>query len=364
MEIGFLPQDYVVNAVREVDKGIESDFLVRAIRVKNTTSTPLKLKEYCFDIKIKGKTVKQVAYPQEMMEGLAGNLATNVKDMEDRGPEITQIFLGTERFWDAGRVSDTPTLKPNQEQGLLLEHFRVLRKATVDACVVTLSYTQDGKEKSARCRIPIVQYENKNSYIFPLKGAWLVVNNYDYIHVHRRMHSQEFAMDLMQLSPDFRLIPDSKAANEDYCHYAKEIYAIADGEVVSSFDGIPENPAGLGSRLPKKEWDRLKKKHGFVAWAAGNYVILKHSGDEYSFYAHMIPGSLTVKKGDRVKQGQVIGRVGNSGNSDAPHLHFHLMNGPSILSARGLPCRFSNLKDMGGEALSFIEMNHSIVHAE
>ena len=78
----------------------------------------------------------------------------------------------------------------------------------------------------------------------------------------------------------------------------------------------------------------------------------------------MIPGTLTVKRGDLVKQGQVIGLVGNSGNSDAPHLHFHLMNGPSVLSARGLPCRFSNLKNIEGESLLFIEENNSIVHAE
>jgi hypothetical protein len=275
-----------------------------------------------------------------------------------------QMFLGAERFWDNESIAPTPILKPNQETGILLEHFKILKKSPVDECAVSISYLQSGKEKSTVCRIPIVPYENKNRYIFPLKGAWLVANNYDNIHVHRLMHSQEFGIDLIQLTNDFKFSPKKKSANKDYPCYGKEIYAVADGEVINCFNEFPENPPGFGSRLPKEKWDRLKKRYGFVAGVAGNYIILRHSGDEYSFYAHMIPGSLTVKKGELVKQGQVIGLVGNSGNSDAPHLHFHLMNGPSILSGRGLPCQFSNLRDITGEPLLLIAENNSIVHAE
>jgi len=362
MELSFLPSGYVINAPREVPGGsIESDFMIRAVRIKNTLSDPVTIDQIKFDLRIEGKSVKLILDPEEAIEGLCKSLSKTIPGIQG---EVGQVFLGSDKFWDIGLVSSESRLEPGQETGLLLEHFKISKAKPIDECVVGVTYLHNNTQKEATLTIPVKEYRNKNDFIFPLRGAWLAVNTHYDIHFHRRMHSQEFAMDLMRMIPDFRLIPHPKAANSDYCFYGEDIYAIADGEVTSCFDDIPENPAGLGSRLPADEWGKLKEKHGFVPWAAGNFVILKHSGEEYSFYAHMIPGSLTVKKGDKVKQAQIIGKLGNSGNSDAPHLHFHLMAGPSILSARGLPCRFTNLKDMTGEPLPFIEENNSIVHAE
>lgn len=69
----------------------------------------------------------------------------------------------------------------------------------------------------------------------------------------------------------------------------------------------------------------------------GNHVVLDLGGGVYAMYAHMIPGSLTVKPGDMVTEGQVLGKLGNTGNANASHLHFQLMNGPSLLEADSLP---------------------------
>jgi murein DD-endopeptidase MepM/ murein hydrolase activator NlpD len=70
----------------------------------------------------------------------------------------------------------------------------------------------------------------------------------------------------------------------------------------------------------------------------------------YAFYAHIIPGTITVKVGDQVKKGQVLGRLGNSGNSDAPHLHFHLGDANAPLGSEGIPWvfeRFERLDKLG-----------------
>jgi murein DD-endopeptidase len=69
----------------------------------------------------------------------------------------------------------------------------------------------------------------------------------------------------------------------------------------------------------------------------GNYVILDLGQGRYAFYAHLQPGSLRVKAGDKVRRGQVIGLVGNSGNSTEPHLHFHISDANSPLGSDGLP---------------------------
>jgi len=85
--------------------------------------------------------------------------------------------------------------------------------------------------------------------------------------------------------------------------------------------------------------------------AAGNIIVIRHKGEEYSFYAHLKQGSIHVKKGDRVKQGQVIAKVGHSGNSTEPHLHLQISNGPDPFRSRAVPVKFSHIQgDAIGES--------------
>ena len=77
--------------------------------------------------------------------------------------------------------------------------------------------------------------------------------------------------------------------------------------------------------------------------ADGNFVVLDIGGS-FVLYAHMQPGSVTVKPGATVKRGDVLGKVGNTGNTQAPHLHLHVMDGPSPLMANGIPYVFEEFK--------------------
>jgi len=81
--------------------------------------------------------------------------------------------------------------------------------------------------------------------------------------------------------------------------------------------------------------------------AAGNRVVVDIGEGRFAFYAHMQPGSVRVKVGDKVKTGQVLGLLGNSGNTDTPHLHFHVMDGPSPLVSNGLPYVFTGFTGQG-----------------
>lgn len=81
--------------------------------------------------------------------------------------------------------------------------------------------------------------------------------------------------------------------------------------------------------------------------AGGNWIVVDIGGGHFAFYAHLQPHSLTVKAGDRVRPGEVLGRLGNSGNSTAPHLHFHLMDGPSPLASNGLPYELTHFSSPG-----------------
>jgi hypothetical protein len=137
--------------------------------------------------------------------------------------------------------------------------------------------------------------------------------------------AQRYAIDWIQLTSDDRLATGDPKRNESYPQFGAEALAVAPATVVHVQDGLPEGTPGA---FPP----------GVTAMTAdGNAVVLDLGGGRYALYAHFQPGSIRVRVGDRVVRGQVLGLVGNTGNSDAPHLHFHVMDGPSPLASNGVP---------------------------
>lgn len=139
--------------------------------------------------------------------------------------------------------------------------------------------------------------------------------------------AQRYAVDWEQIDRQNRIFAGPKDALRSYAIYGKEALAVANARVVSIVDGLPEQvPGRFPPNIPIEQAD-------------GNAVVLDLGDGNYALYAHFQPGSLRVKAGDQVARGQVLGLVGNSGNSVAPHLHFQVMDGPSALAANGLPYR-------------------------
>lgn len=144
--------------------------------------------------------------------------------------------------------------------------------------------------------------------------------------IHGRMFTaQRFAIDWEQLDEQHRIVVGDRADPASYVIYGAPVLAVADARVVATVDGLPDSPPGaLPSNLPLDQAD-------------GNHVILDLRDGRFALYAHLKPGSVRVGKGQRVRRGQVLGLVGTSGNSSEPHLHFHVMDGPSALAASGVP---------------------------
>ena len=149
--------------------------------------------------------------------------------------------------------------------------------------------------------------------------------------------AQRFAIDWSQLGPDGMLARNGGKTNADFYAYGAPVMAVADGVVVSVRDGQPENDGANTDRTVPVTLETI----------AGDYVVMDLGRGTFALYAHLQPGSLTVKAGDRVKAGQVLGKLGNSGNSDAPHLHFQLMDSPSPLGAEGVPHAITGFVDHG-----------------
>ncbi len=154
--------------------------------------------------------------------------------------------------------------------------------------------------------------------------------------------SERFAIDFFQLRPNGFLLDGPIDDLSSYPFFGDQVHSVAPGRVVGIQKGLPETQPELS--LPPS-----------LAWrAGGNYVAVRLSKHRYAFYAHLQPGSTRVKVGDRVKTGQVLGLLGSSGNSNFPHLHFHLMDGPEPLASSGIPYRFrkfvvqGKLENFGG----------------
>lgn len=170
----------------------------------------------------------------------------------------------------------------------------------------------------------------------PLRGdGWIVGNGCcSETNAHRgavlsidgTLHvAERFAIDYVQLNDAGLLFEGAIGDLNGYGYFGAEIHSVADGKVVRIQDDQPEQTPGS---LPSGQT---------VQTAGGNFMVVKIDPDHYAFYAHMQPGSLRFEKGDRVRAGQVLGLLGNSGNTDGPHLHFHLMDGPSPLQSNGIP---------------------------
>jgi hypothetical protein len=150
--------------------------------------------------------------------------------------------------------------------------------------------------------------------------------------------AQRYAVDWEQMNAEGRIYSGPQEKLESYTIFGKPVVAVADAVVVSVIDGFPEQTPG-----------KYPTNIG-VDEADGNSVILDLGEGRYATYAHMKTGSIKVHKGESVKGGQVIGLVGNSGNSVAPHLHFQVTAGASSLASNGLPYEIRDFRIVGRTA--------------
>ncbi len=146
--------------------------------------------------------------------------------------------------------------------------------------------------------------------------------------------SQRFAIDFNLLDAENRLGAGDPSLNTSYPSYGQPVIAVADATVLAAVDRYPDQVAGetVGVTLEN---------------ADGNHIVLDLGDGRFALYAHLEPGSVSVRDGERVQRGQQIARLGNSGSSSGPHLHFHVMDGPSALAADGLPYVFDQFELTG-----------------
>ena len=145
---------------------------------------------------------------------------------------------------------------------------------------------------------------------------------------------QRFAIDWMMLDEQHRAWVGDPHSLSSYLSYGQPLIAAAAGKVVTARDEFPDQPPPDNPTPPP------------LADLPGNHVTLRVARNRFMIYAHMKPGSVRVRVGERVRRGQVLGRLGNSGNSATPHLHFQVQTTRSFVSD-GLPFVFKRFRLLG-----------------
>jgi hypothetical protein len=142
--------------------------------------------------------------------------------------------------------------------------------------------------------------------------------------------SERFASDFIRIDDQGRGGEGDLTRNESFFTFGEPVYAVAGGRVVRTLNNVPEN-----TPLNEPPGDQFTPRT-----IVGNQVVLKLRDGRFAAYGHLQTGSVRVRRGQRVRRGRVIGRVGNSGQSGGAHLHFQLSDGPDPISSDGSPYVF------------------------
>jgi biotin carboxyl carrier protein len=213
------------------------------------------------------------------------------------------------------KLLSRPTLKPEEEISLEAAQVSVRREQPV---------VLGAPLRGGNWRCLGVGFDTPHQYLETLDGKTTI--------------AQRFAVDFSKVDDNGDVLPSpfpDDINNEMFYGYGAEILAVADGVIAYVKEGVPENkPLISGQTNPPQPLTRET--------FPGNQISINLGGDRYAWYAHLQPGSILVKVGDKVRKGQVIARLGDSGNAAGPHLHFHVSNANDLNASEGLPFVFES----------------------
>jgi hypothetical protein len=236
--------------------------------------------------------------------------------------------------------------------------------------------SEDVGNSEAKFSVKPTIYEQKTLLNLPFEGVCLVSDGHDFLAHHRRIplmnpyvektgitaNSVRFAYDFVQADLGGNVCRGDGSKLEDFYGWGKPVLCPGDGRIVSVAHDKDDNPVGRAlppvtpeyyESLRTQAFERLERV-GMEDFQ-GNHVIIDHGNGEFSLTDHMQKGSVTVEVGDEVMRGAVLGRIGNSGDSGTPHIHYGLQNGKDTLSSEGLPNRFRRFELLLGKTAKLIE---------
>lgn len=206
------------------------------------------------------------------------------------------------------------------------------------------------KEYKRDVLVAPVAYETRTNLKLPVNGRIIVYDGHDFYAHHRRFdytipglqqlgfnsNFMRYSYDFVPINPQGEMYQGKEEDNQNYFGFGDPLLASGSGRISAIVDDKPDNRSFDQAELATRPMVLF-----------GNYVVIDHLNGEYSLYGHIKQGSGTVKVGEAVTQGQVIGQIGASGSANFPHLHYELRTGVDT-KAEGLPSYFGNFRRVLG----------------
>lgn len=232
------------------------------------------------------------------------------------------------RAYARDELFDIPFYFPNIPAGFNVDRVRITLRL----------FLPDKTESFLSKEVPVTVYQQRTRLIFPIRGPGIITQGMWNNGGHAG-YGNQYAIDLNGLTANYAAMLKDSEDLDAYATWGREVIAPADGEVVYARNDVPDNGPGVN---PESIFAKLSEP---MLAGAGNAVVISHGTSEYSVLMHMQKGSVKVAKGQSIKRGDVIGQIGNSGDSFGPHLHFQLQAGPELFRHPSVPVVFENLKN-------------------
>jgi biotin carboxyl carrier protein len=344
VEIRFCPASAVRTYPLESRRDLQS-LLLQNVALINHGSAPFKIDDIDIELLQANRVVESRKLDREAVQRIADRGAK----LQAAGilEQVAFQFCGTDLIGSDIKLAG-PILDRNRAL-LIVEQVFAFRGPR-DMLRVRVHGNVDGHAAEFTGSIPIKSEFAQNKYIFPLRGVWYAGWGASFHTGHRWAVPEEFALDIAKIGESGLSHKGDGTRFDDYYAYGADVLAAADGRVTKVANDQQEDPSAMqrpdetqeaySARLQKEQGERITKG---LAAITGNYVMIDHGKNEYSLYAHLQPGSVAVRVGDQVKAGDVIGKLGSSGNSTEPHLHFHVCDKSDPLMCAGIPVNFSNI---------------------
>lgn len=244
------------------------------------------------------------------------------------GTALTSLFdSAIERRRIEPTTMGTLTIQADERKAIS-DIFLDLPKGFIgQTVVVEVAYKAGGKAGSQKVSTPLKRVDGFSAHL-PFEGVWYVAAEHGYLDPHKRFFAEAYAYDFLQIGANGRSYQREGAQNTDYFAFGKKVLAAQSGTIVSVRSDITDNQPGDPNRNTP----------------GGNVVVIDHGNGHFGYYAHLKARSVSVKVGNKVKAGDPLGEVGNSGDSSEPQLHFHMMNAADPAQADGIPVVFENWK--------------------
>jgi murein DD-endopeptidase MepM/ murein hydrolase activator NlpD len=320
--------------------------VVPGLAVANRGAEPAELTALTYELLDKGVVVDTRRLAGETLAtALKGGASAQLGPMQ----MFPFQFCDGKLLGPAPHLSATATLAPGA--GGLVTNQTFGWKGSRGELRITAVADRAGGSEQAAITLAIRADTVKTPMVFPLAGRWFVAVAGTPHGGHRWGLPEAFAYDIVRIGADDRSFRGQGTKFADYYAYGAPVLAAGDGVVAEVVDDQPEDPNVL--RRPGESFDAYGDRAGALQMAllkkgdravGGNSVLIDHGNGEYSLYAHLQPGGITVKPGQRVKAGQPLGKLGSSGNTTEPHLHFQVCDGPSALHRAGVPLAFTNVE--------------------